>query len=46
MAKRPSGAGSNSRRFATITKPDGTKVKVPAVKYAGTIIYLADDAGG
>lgn len=38
--RRPSGAGSNSRRFATVKRPDGTSVKVPAVKDAGTFVYI------
>ncbi len=45
MAKRPSGAGSNSRRFATLARPDGTKVKVPVIKNAGTAIYEAEPDG-
>ena len=46
MPARPSGAGSNSRRFATLARPDGSRIKVPVIKYAGTIIYLATDDGG
>lgn len=41
--RRPGGDGGNSRRFATISKPDGSELKVPAVKDAGTFVYLAED---
>ena len=43
--KKPSGNGSLSRRFATVTQPDGTALKVPVVKDAGTFIYLANPDG-
>ena len=43
--QKPSGDGSLSRRFATVTQPDGTKLKVPVVKDAGTFIYLANPDG-
>ncbi len=43
--KRPSGLGSNSRRFATITEPDGTKLKVPAAKDAATFVYVSENGG-
>src|SRR5690606_24450219 len=41
--KRPSGTGSNSRRFAEITAPDGTKLRVPVAKDVGTFIFLRDE---
>jgi hypothetical protein len=44
--KRPSGDGSNSRRFATVNQPDGSKLKIPVVKDAGTFIYMCNDDGG
>lgn len=40
--KKPSGDGNKSRRFAEVTQPDGTTLKVPVVKDAGTFIYLAN----
>ena len=44
--QKPSGDGSLSRRFATVTQPDGSTLKVPVVKDAGTFFFLADDDGG
>lgn len=44
--KRPSGAGSNSRRFIERTEPDGTRVRVPAVKDAGSFVYIRENDGG
>ena len=41
--KKPSGAGSNSRRFADVTRPDGTTLKVPVVKDAATFIYVSEN---
>lgn len=41
--RRPSGRGSNSRRFAEIEAPDGQTLKVPAVKDVGTFLFLSDD---
>lgn len=38
--KRPSGVGSNSRRFAKVTTPDGETLKVPVAKDVGTFIFL------
>ena len=43
---RPSGDGSHSRRFAEVTQPDGTKLKVPVVKDAGTFFFVATEDGG
>lgn len=43
--KRPSGPGSNSKRFAEVRQADGTTLKVPAVKDVGTFLYLADADG-
>lgn len=43
--KRPSGVGSNSRRFAEVTTPDGSTLKVPVAKDAATFIFMATDAG-
>lgn len=43
--KRPSGAGSNSKRFAVETRPDGTQVRVPATKDIGTFVYIAGEDG-
>ncbi|BDP42885.1 hypothetical protein DAETH_28540 [Deinococcus aetherius] len=40
--KRPSGAGSNSKRFAEVKKGDEV-TKIPVVKDAGTFIYLSED---
>lgn len=45
MRRRPSGDGSNSRRFATVTGPEGERLKVPVVKDAATFIYVADAEG-
>ena len=42
--KRPSGLGSNSRRFASITNPDGTATSVPAARDACT--YVCIEEGG
>lgn len=41
--RRPGGDGGNSRRFATVQQPDGSELKVPAVKDAGTFIYMTTD---
>ncbi len=38
--KRPSGVGSNSRRFAEIQTPDGETLKVPVAKDVGTFLFL------
>lgn len=38
--KRPSGVGSNSRRFAEISTPDGSSLKVPIAKDVGTFLYV------
>lgn len=43
--KRPSGRGSNSKKFAEVRGPDGTLVKVPVARDAGTFIYLAGPDG-
>lgn len=43
--KRPSGVGSNSRRFAEVTTPDGETLKVPVAKDVGTFIFLATKTG-
>lgn len=40
--KRPSGVGSNSRRFAEITTPEGDTLKVPVAKDVGTFLFLRD----
>jgi len=40
--KRPSGVGSNSRRFAEIQTPDGETLKVPVAKDVGTFLYITD----
>lgn len=40
---RPSGEGSNSRRFAVV-REEGKPVKIPVVKDAGTFIYLSTDS--
>lgn len=45
LRKRPSGNGSNSRRFSKVTTPNGEELKVPAVKDVGTFLYLSDDDG-
>lgn len=45
VRKKPSGDGSHSRRFAKVAQPDGSTVKVPAVKDAGTFLYLANPDG-
>lgn len=41
--KRPSGAGSNSTRFAEITNRAGERIKIPVVKDAATLFYRAID---
>lgn len=38
--KRPSGVGSNSRRFAEVKTPDGDTLKVPVAKDVGTFLFL------
>lgn len=38
--KRPSGVGSNSRRFADVTTPAGEHLKVPVVKDVGTFLFV------
>lgn len=43
--RRPSGRGSNSRRFAEVPGPDGSTLRVPQVKDAATFIYLAETDG-
>lgn len=43
--KRPSGLGSNSRRFAEVAATDGSTVRIPVTKDVGTVIYLADENG-
>jgi len=43
--KKPSGDGNKSRRFALVTQPDGSTLKVPVVKDAGTFLYLANPDG-
>jgi hypothetical protein len=43
--RRPSGPGSNSRRFADIKRPDGSIDKVPAAKDAATYLFLATASG-
>lgn len=43
---RPSGAGSNSRRFVERHEPDGSLVRVPAVKDAGSFVYIREHGGG
>lgn len=43
LPKRPSGVGSNSRRFATFCRPDGSKLKVPVAKDVGTFLFLSRD---
>lgn len=43
--RRPSGLGNKSRRFATVTQPDGEKVSVPAPKDAATYLYVATEDG-
>lgn len=43
--RRPSGRGSNSRRFAEVSGPDGSKTRVPAVKDAGTFVYIREHDG-
>lgn len=44
-SKRPSGLGSNSKKFATVTRPDGSKIKVPAPRDAVTVLYMAEENG-
>ncbi len=44
--KRPGGVGSNSRRFAEVTTPEGETLKVPVAKDAGTFLFLATESGG
>lgn len=44
--KKPSGDGNKSRRFATVQQPDGSTLKVPVVKDAGTFFFVANDEGG
>ena len=44
--KRPSGVGSNSRRFAEVDGPDGDTLSVPVAKDAGTFVFLATESGG
>lgn len=41
--RRPSGAAKTSRRFATVSQPDGSELKIPAVKDSATFIYVADE---
>lgn len=41
--RRPSGVGSNSRRFADILTPEGQKLKVPVAKDVGTFLFLSAD---
>jgi hypothetical protein len=43
--RRPSGLGSNSRKFAEVRRPDGTADKVPAARDAATYLFLATEAG-
>lgn len=43
--KRPSGVGSNSRRFAQVRMPDGRDARVPAAKDAATYLCLATPTG-
>jgi hypothetical protein len=43
--KKLSGLGSNSRRFATIRRPDGGEDRVPAPKDAATYIFVANEDG-
>lgn len=44
--KRPSGVGSNSRRFAEHVTSEGESLKVPVAKDAGTFVFLATADGG
>lgn len=44
--RRPSGLGSNSRRFAEVTQADGEKILVPAPRDAATYLYIATESGG
>lgn len=43
LRKRPSGVGSNSRRFATVKQPNGEALKVPVAKDVGTFLFLSRD---
>ncbi len=43
--KRPSGVGSNSRRFATQTDELGREVRVPVTKDAGSFVYIRGHDG-
>lgn len=43
LRKRPSGLGSNSRRFATVEQPDGKALKVPVTRDVGTFLFLSRD---
>lgn len=43
--KRPSGAGSNSRRFVVQTDTLGRQVRVPVVKDAGSFVYIRGHDG-
>lgn len=43
--QRPSGAGSNSRRLAAVSQPDGSELLVPQVKDAATFIFIAEPDG-
>lgn len=43
--KRPSGVGSNSKRFATVHTPEGEELKVPVAKDAATFIFIATETG-
>lgn len=44
--KRPSGVGSNSRRFVKYPDSEGREIRVPVAKDAGTFVYICGRNGG
>ncbi|GBF05878.1 hypothetical protein DAERI_060138 [Deinococcus aerius] len=44
--RRPSGLGSNSRKFSEVRMPDGKTFVVVRARSAATLLCLAEDGGG
>lgn len=45
MTRRPSGLGSNSRKFTEVRAPDGKSFTVVKARSAATLLCLAEDGG-